>query len=76
VCGLPRYLGRIFLGNAASRQHANSVQSRYRSTELNMANSPHVTRHHDHPGDHDHYDPDRHNWASPDYVANWAKDNI
>jgi hypothetical protein len=39
-----------------------------------MASSSHSSGHHDHEhGDHDHHDHDPHKWASPDYVANWAK---
>lgn len=38
-----------------------------------MTNSSHLSGHHDDHGEHDHHDHDPHNWASPDYVANWAK---
>ena len=40
-----------------------------------MANSPYSPGHRDHeqPSAHEHHDHDPHNWASPDYVANWAK---
>lgn len=40
-----------------------------------MANSSHSSGHHEHEhhGDQEHPDHGPHNWASPDYVANWAK---
>ena len=40
-----------------------------------MANSSHSPRHHEHPhdGDHARHDHNPHNWASADYVANWAR---
>jgi ubiquinone/menaquinone biosynthesis C-methylase UbiE len=41
-----------------------------------MANTPHSSGHHDHEhhGDHEHHAHDPHNWASADYVSNWAKE--
>lgn len=41
-----------------------------------MANTPHSSGHHDHEhhGDHDHHAHDPHDWASADYVSNWAVD--
>ena len=38
-----------------------------------MAHSSHSSGHREQHGDHDHHHHDPHNWASPDYVANWAK---
>lgn len=41
-----------------------------------MANTPHSSGHHDHEhhGDHHHHAHDPHDWASADYVFNWAKE--
>ena len=41
-----------------------------------MANTPHSSGHHDHEhhGDHEHHVHDPHDWASADYVSNWAKE--